>query len=111
MDRISGLRCQIDFFTEHGFLRAAKRTAAILLKWLCFSLDANLPANDKAVLREEMLDCKRTYGRRFWSDANSMFRTRVSLYGPCFGLFELARKFSRLFEKCGIRKNGEMVKV
>ena len=102
MDYISGLRSQIDYFTEHGFIRAAKRRACILLNWICFSLDSNLLVKDKAILRQELLQCKQSYGRQFWTDANSKYRTRVALHGHCLGLFELIRKFGRLVEKRGI---------
>lgn len=101
MDRISGLRCQIDYFTEHGFLRAAKKTAGLLLNWICFSMNANFLNEDKIILGRELLQCKKKYGRLFWSDANSKFRVRVALHGHCWGLFELARKIGRFVEKCG----------
>lgn len=99
MDSISGLRSQIDYFTEHGFVRAAKRRACVLLDWICFSLDSNLVVKDKTIIRQELLQCKQLYGRQFWADANSKYRTRVALHGRCLGLFELIRKIGRLVEK------------
>ena len=100
MDRISGLGCQIDYFTEHGFHLAAKKTAGILLDWIFFSLKASLSAEDKAILKRELARCQKSYGRQFWADARTKYHIRVALHGKCLGLFTLVRKFERLMEKC-----------
>ena len=106
MDSISGLRSQIDYFVEHGFIRAAKTRACALLDWIFVSLDSNLTVKDKIIIRKEFLQCNQLYGRRFWTDANSKYRARVTLHGRCLGLFELIRIFGRLVEKSEIILKG-----
>lgn len=106
MDYICGLCSQIDYFVEHGFIRAAKRRAGTLLNWICFSLDSNLTTDDKFILKKVLAQFQETLGRQFWMDANSKYRTRVALHGRCLGLFELIRKFGRLVEKSGMLHKG-----